>query len=363
MRILIIGNYDLGLYKFRRELLEELVNRGHEVYASVPDGEYKQKIESIGCKVIPTEFDRRGMNPKQEQRLYREYCRIIKEVKPDKVLTYTVKPNIYGGIAAKKFGISQIANITGLGTIIQNGGTKSRLMLRLYKRGLAYAQVVFFQNQTNYEQLCVQKRIVKGRTIVLQGSGVNLTQHKLEPYPDNDKELVLLIIGRIMKDKGIEEILYASEIIKKEYPKVFIKIIGSYDEGYQSRVENAVKNGYLEFLGLQDDVHSFIKNSHATISASYHEGMSNVLQETAAAGRPVIATDVPGSIETFEPGVSGLSFRARDPEDLARAIKEFIELPYEKKMEMGIAGRKRMEQLFDRQIVVDKYMEEIEKEV
>lgn len=363
MKILILGNYDMGLYKFRKELLEELVSKGHEVYASVPDGEYRQRIEVVGCKVIPTEFDRRGMNPKQEQRLYREYCRIIKEVQPDKILTYTIKPNIYGGIAAKKYGIPQIANITGLGTVIQNGGAKSRIMLRLYKRGLAYAQVVFFQNQTNYEQLCVQKRVVKGRTIVLHGSGVNLTQHKLEPYPKNDNKLVFLIIGRIMKDKGIDEILYASENIKREYPQVLIKMIGSYDEGFQSRVKEAVEKGYLEYLGPQNDVHTFIKNSHATISASYHEGMSNVLQETAAAGRPVIATDVPGSIETFEPGVSGIPFKARDPEDLVRAIKEFIALPYKTKVQMGLAGRKRMEKLFDRQIVVDKYMEEIEKEV
>lgn len=362
MKVLILGNSAGGTYHFRVELLQELLKRKHEVFLSVPYDDYVKRIEELGCKVIPTEFDRRGMNPKQEQSLYREYCRIIKDVQPDKMLTYTIKPNIYGGIAAKKYGIPQIANITGLGTVIQNGGAKSRMMLRLYKRGLAYAQVVFFQNQTNYEQLCVQKRIVKGRTIVLHGSGVNLTQHKLEPYPDNDNKLVLLVIGRIMKDKGIDEILYASEIIKREYPQVFIKIIGSYDEGFQSRVKEAVNNGYLEYLGPQDDVHSFIKNSHATISASYHEGMSNVLQETAAAGRPVIATDVPGSIETFEPGVSGIPFKSRDPEDLVRAIKEFITLPYETKVRMGLAGRKRMEELFDRQNVVNKYLEEIERE-
>lgn len=363
MKILMLGNNAGGTYHFRFELLQELLKRKHEVFLSVPYDDYVKRIEKLGCKVITTEFDRRGMNPKQEQRLFREYCRIIKDVQPDKILTYTIKPNIYGGIAAKKFGIPQIANITGLGTAIQNGGVKSKYLLRLYKRGLACAQVTFFQNQTNYEQLCIKNRIVAGKTIIIPGSGVNLSQHKLESYPESNHDIVLLVIGWIMKDKGIDEILYASQIIKEYYPQVKILMIGSCYKEYQNEIEDADNKGYIEYLGPQDDVHGFIKNSHATISASYHEGMSNVLQETAAAGRPVIATDVPGSIETFEPGVSGIPFKARDPEDLVRAIKEFIALPYETKVQMGLAGRKRMEELFDRQIVVDKYMEEIEKEV
>ncbi len=362
MKVLILGNYDMGLYKFRRELLEELMKKKHEVYVSIPDGEYIQRIKDIGCKVILTEFNRRGMNPFAEQKLYITYCNIIKKIKPDKVLTYTVKPNIYGGLAARKYHVPQIANITGLGTVIENGGRKSNMILRLYQKGLSNAQVVFFQNQTNYDYFCNQRQIVKSRTIVIPGSGVNLTQHKLEPYPVNNGELVFLVIGRIMRDKGIDELLYAAERIKKEYPWVIFKLIGSYDEGYQHKVNEAENKGFIEFLGQQDDVHSFIKNSHATISASYHEGMSNVLQETAAAGRPVIATDVPGSIETFEPYISGIPFKSHDADDLVRALKEFIELPYEKKAEMGIAGRKHVEKVFDRQIVVDKYLEEIEKE-
>ena len=363
MRILMLGNSAGGTYKFRFELLEALIRRGYEVFISVPTDDYAKKIESIGCKVIVTEMDRRGMNPIAEQKLYRFYCKIIKEIKPDKVLTYTVKPNIYGGVAAKKYKIPQIANITGLGTVIEGKGRKAKAMLHLYKRGLAKAQVVFFQNRTNYDIFCNQLQIVQGRTIIIPGSGVNLTTHPFETYPNESDKLILLVIGRIMKDKGIDEIMYAARIIKEDYPNVFIRLIGSYDGDYRERIEQLENEGIVEYLGLQDNIHSFIKNSHATISASYHEGMSNVLQETAAAGRPVIATDVPGSIETFEPGVSGIPFKARDPEDLVRAIKEFIALPHETKAQMGLAGRKRMEELFDRQIVVDKYMEEIEKEV
>lgn len=141
----------MGLYKFRRELLEELVNRNHEVYVSVPDGEYIQRIKDIGCKVILTEFNRRGMNPFAEQKLYITYCNIIKQIKPDKVLTYTVKPNIYGGLAAKKYHVPQIANITGLGTALEQQGSTQKVLLRLYRRAFEQTQTVFFQNKANYD--------------------------------------------------------------------------------------------------------------------------------------------------------------------------------------------------------------------
>lgn len=362
MRVLVLGNYDLGLYKFRKELLETLIKRGHEVYTSIPDGEYIDSIRNLGCKVILTDIDRRGMNPKAEYKLFNNYCKILKYANPDKVLTYTVKPNIYGGLAAKRYHIPQIANVTGLGTSIENGGAKSKVVLDLYKRGLSGAQIVFFQNELN-KDFFLRKRIIKGKYDIIPGSGVNLTKHKFELYPTTDEKLVFLIIGRIMKDKGIDEILEAARLIKAKNPNVIFRFVGFYDEEYEEIISQSVQDGIVEFVGKQDDVHSFIKNSHATIHASYHEGMSNVLQETAAAGRPVIASNIPGCIEVFEPYVSGIPFEPRNTVDLVRAINEFIELPYEKKVEMGIAGRKRMESLFDRNIVVNKYIEEIEKEV
>lgn len=362
MKILFLGNYDMGLYKFRKELLEELIKRGHTVYVSIPNGEYISKIKELGCKVIFTDIDRRGMNPLAEQKLYKTYCRIIKEVKPDKLLTYTIKPNIYGGLAAKKYRIPQIANVTGLGTAIENGGTKRKLILNLYKRGLSGAQVVFFQNTEN-KDIFLKEKIITGKYEIIPGSGVDLITHCYEPYPTNMNPLVFLIIGRIMKDKGIDEVIDAAREIKSEYSNILFRFIGFYDEEYQNKIELAEKNGLIEFLGKQDNVHFFIKNSHATIHASYHEGMSNVLQETAAAGRPVLASNIPGCIEIFEPNVSGISFESKNSKDLVRAIKSFIELPYEKKAAMGFAGRLRMEKLFDRNIVINKYLEEIEKEV
>lgn len=361
MRILILGNSAGGTYNFRGELVEALISRGHEVLLSVPDDDYVSLFESMGCRVIITEIDRRGMNPKSEQRLYRTYLKMVRSVKPDCILTYTIKPNIYGGLVAKRLGIPQIANVTGLGTAVENNDVKSKIVLSLYKRGLSGAQTVFFQNKANMKYF-LDNNIVSGKCDVLSGSGVNLRKHPFEPYPPKTDEYVFLIIGRIMKDKGIDEVLAAVKTIKKEYPKVTFRFLGSFEDDYRDIIQEAHDRNEIEYCGVRPDVHSFIKNSHATINATYHEGMSNVLQETAAAGRPVLATNIPGCIETFEPNVSGISFKPKSSEDLVRAIKEFIALPYEKKAEMGAEGRKRMEKLFDRNIIVEKYLEQIEKD-
>ena len=362
MKILILGNSAGGTYNFRKELLQELIKRNHEVFLSVPNDDYVERIEALGCKVIITEFNRRGMNPKQEQILYKKYCKIIKEVKPDKILTYTIKPNIYGGIAAKKYGIPQIANITGLGTSIEDGGISSNFILQLYKYGIKSARTVFFQNQTNLDFFKSQG-LVRDNYVLIPGSGVNLTENCFEPYPEETDKTVLLIIGRMMKNKGTGEILEAAEEIRKRRKDFIFRFIGFPDDDWKAIIDEAVKKGIVEYPGNQTDVHSFIKNSHATLMASYHEGMSNVLLETAATGRPVIASDIPGCREIFDEDISGIGFKPRDSKDLIRAVNQFLELPREVRADMGKAARQKVEDLFDRNIVVNKYIEEIEKEV
>lgn len=359
MRILIVANNDVGLYKFRRELIEKLLSE-HEVHISLPYGKYVDNLTEMGCTYHSCEFSRHGMNLVEEAKQFLFYKKILKKIKPDVVLTYTIKPNIYAGMACASLKIPYITNITGLGTAIENGGMLQKILLVLYKFGLRKSQKVFFQNQANCDFM-LSHNIIKGDYEIIPGSGVNLTEHKEEAYPESENPLVLVNIGRIMKDKGADEVLYAAKIIKKEYPYVVFKIIGEFDGEYEEKVYNAAKLGEIEFLGKQSDVHTFIKNAHAIVHASYHEGMSNVLLEAAACARPIIATDVPGCRETFVDGVSGITFLPRDREDLVRAIRKFIVLSHEQKNAMGQAGRKKIECEFDRTIVVDKYIKEIEK--
>ena len=364
MRVLILANNDVGLYKFRKELLQELLHPGTyimerkaspcKVYISVPDGEYITTIKKMGCSVIKIPIDRRGTNPIKDLKLINIYRVIINKIKPDVVLTYTIKPNIYGGFLCGIKRIRYISNVTGLGTSIENSGFMSKIILIMYKAGLRKSDITFFQNAKN--KLFFTEHKITRSGYVLPGSGVNLDENQYEEYPEN-KSLRFLFVGRIMKDKGIEEFLECAVYIKKKYPSICFDVLGDYDEDvYRSRVEKLHKDGVINYYGQQDDVHSFMKTHHATILPTYHEGLSNVLLESAAAGRPVIATNIPGCREAFDDGITGIGFEPRNKESLIKAVEKFILLPYEKKRQMGIAAREKVSREFDRKIVIKAYL-------
>lgn len=358
MKILVLANFGMGLYNFRKELLEELIQQNNEVYISLPDDEYVPMLEKIGCKFVNTYLERRGTNPLTDFKLLLDYIKMIRQIKPDVVLTYTIKPNVYGGIACSITKTPYITNITGLGTSVENKGLIQKVTLMLYKLGLKKASCVFFQNQTN-RKFFEDNRIISSKTRLIPGSGVNLEQHKFEKYPESDEEVRFLFIGRIMKAKGIEELLKAAKLVKKKYTNVQFHLIGVSEEAYDEKLSHLESLDIIKYHGQQSDVHSFIKNSHATILPSYHEGLANVLLESAASGRPVLTSKVPGCLETFEEGLSGYGFEAKSVESLVKAIVKFINLPFEQKREMGIVGRRKMEKEFDRNLVIKAYLDEI----
>jgi glycosyltransferase involved in cell wall biosynthesis len=358
MKILVFANFGMGLYNFRKELLEELIKQNHEVYISLPNDEYVPKLKDIGCKFVNTPLDRRGTNPFTDFKLLFNYIKLIKRINPDIVLTYTIKPNIYGGIACAVTKTPYITNITGLGTSIENKGLIQKFTLFLYRLGLKKASCVFFQNETN-RKFFINNRIVKGNTRLLPGSGVNLENHKFEEYPIEDGKLKFLFIGRIMKAKGIEELLEAAQLLKREYPNVEFDLIGGSEENYSQKLDELERQNIIKYHGQQENVHSYIKKSHAIILPSYHEGLANVLLESASSGRPVLASKVPGCIETFEDGLTGFGFEPRSVESLVTAIYKFINLSYEQRIAMGMAGREKMENEFDRNIVILAYLKEI----
>ena len=225
----------------------------------------------------------------------------------------------------------------------------------MYKVALYHGNPVLFQNENN-KKFFLKKKIVK-KGIVLPGSGVNLEENKYEEYPKDRGNLSFLFVGRIMKDKGISEFLDCAEYIGKKYPFTCFVVLGDYDEDkYRNRIETLHAKGIIHYYGQQDDVHSFIKTHHATIRPTYHEGLSNVLLESAASGRPVIATNIPGCMEAFQEGITGIGFEPRNEKDLIRAVEEFISIPYEKKRQMGIAAREKVFREFDRKKVIKAYL-------
>lgn len=357
MKIVILTNSDIGLYKFRKELIEELC-ADNEVTLVLPAGEFIEKLTKLGCVFIPFEFNRRGTNPFSDLLQIRRYMRILKRIRPDVVLTYTIKPNVYGGIACQKTNIPYIANVTGLGTAMENGGILSWITTFLYRVGLKNAKCVFFQNSEN-KKLFEDKGIAKGRTQLIPGSGVNLKNHSFELYPDENNGLRFLFVGRVMKDKGIEELLSAIQDIHSLHSDVTIDIVGWCDEDYKDELRNAEDRGCIRYHGMQTEVHEFYRNCHCTVLPSYHEGMANVMLESSATGRPVITTRVPGCIETFDEGITGLGCEAKDDESLKNAMLKFISLTRDERIKMGIAARAKMEREYDRNIVLRAYKEEL----
>lgn len=357
MKVLILTNNDIGLYRFRRELIEALC-RENEVFLALPEGEMIPELKKTGAAYIPFPFHRRGMNPFADLGQLLRYVRLIRRIRPHVVLTYTIKPNVYGGLACRITKTPYIENVTGLGTAMANGGILSLITSSLYALGLKRARCVFFQNAAQRE-LFMKKGLVRGKTRLIPGSGVNLSDHCLADYPPQDKITRFLFVGRIMRDKGIEELLAAMRELRKACPDVFLDIVGQYDEDYSQAIKQAREEGLAQYHGLQLDVRPFYRAAHCVVLPSYHEGTSNVLLEASAVGRPVITTNVPGCRETFDEDVTGFGCQAGDAGSLAEAMEKFLALSWEERAAMGRAGHEKMAREFDRGIVVNAYMEEI----
>lgn len=358
MKVMILANNDVGLYKFRRELLEEL-NKNHEVFICLPYGEFVDKLTEIGCKFIPCELlDRHGTNPVKELKLISWYKNILREYKPDIVFTYTIKPNVYGGYACGKLGIPYVANVTGLGTAVENGGLMQKVTLTLYKMGLKKAQTVFFQNTENRDFM-INYGVVKVAYDMLPGSGVNLNQYEVTPYP-NGEIIDFMFISRIMKEKGIDQYLDAAKAIRKKHPETRFHICGFCEQEYEDELKKLNDEGIVVYHGLVSDIAGMHKISSCTIHPTYYpEGLSNVLLESCACGRPIITTDRSGCREVVDDGINGFVVKQKDSQDLIEKIEKFLELSWEEKKAMGLAGRQKVEQEFNRQIVIDKYLGEL----
>lgn len=359
-KVLFLANHDSAIYCTRIELVERLLQEGFKVYISSPYGERIDDLVAMGCIYKESNFDRHGTNPINEIRLLNYYKKLMREVKPYVVLTYSIKPNIYGAIAAKKYGIPCIANITGLGTAVENGGLLQKITVSMYKVAFSKIHRVFLQNRENmsFFKKC---NIAPNKHKLIPGSGVNLERFYLLEYP-SEKTIEFVFISRVMKEKGIEHYLDAAEYITEKYSNTKFHICGFCEEDYEEKFNELQNKGIIIYHGMVKDVRDVLKITHCTIHPTYYpEGLSNVLLESSASGRPIITTDRSGCREVIDDGINGYIVKQKDSQDLIKKIEKFINLSYEEKIKMGQAGRKKVENEFDRQIVVDAYFEEIEK--
>lgn len=360
VKILILANNDLGLYNFRKELIEEFIELEHEVYISLPNGPKILELEKIGCKYIETTVDRRGINPINDLKLLFKYIKIIMNIEPNYVLTYTIKPNIYGGIACRIKKVKQIANITGLGTALENKGFLQKIAIFLHKIALKNVYCCFAQNEENLKFLQNHK-IANNKLKLIPGSGVNLEKYKLLEYPKEDDPIEFLFISRIMKEKGIDQYLETAEYIKSKYSNTKFHILGFCEQEYNEKLNELQNKNIIEYHGRQDNIIPFMQKASCIIHPTYYpEGMSNVLLEACASGRPIITTNRAGCREIVDNGINGYVIKEKDSKDLIEKVEKFINLSNEEKKQMGLAGRRKVENEFDRNLVIQEYLEEIE---
>ena len=356
MKFLVITNHSYMLYQFRTDLLKKLQTMG-EVVISMPFKGHHDDFIAMGFKCIDTKLDRRGINPIEDLGLYCFYKNLLKTEKPDIVITYSIKPNVYTGFLCRKMKIPYFVNVQGLGTAFQSQ-PMALIATKMYKTGIKKAKAVFFENQANADEFVKRGIIPKEKEVVLNGAGVNLDLYQFRPYPPEDDGVHILYLGRIMKEKGMDETFSAMRIVKEEYgDKVIFDVVGFFEDEYKEIVEKLADDGVIVFHGFQPDPKPYYAAAHVVVLASYHEGMSNVLLEGAATGRALITTDIPGCREAVEEGKTGYLCKKQDVPTLVDCMRMVLNLTTEERKAMGAAGRRKMENEFDKNSVVEKTVE------
>lgn len=365
MKIVICINTAWNLLNFRAGLIKALVSQGHEVVAVAPTDEYAPRLAALGCRFVPLHMDNGGTHPVRDALLLWRIWGLLRRERPGAFLGYTVKPNVYGSIAAHWLGIPVINNIAGLGAVFIQDGWLVRLVRGLYKLALGKSARVFFQNPDD-RQLFIEHQLVRAEvTDLLPGSGIDLKRFLPVPLPqsaDASRKFRFLLIARMLRDKGVGEYVEAARMLQARWPQVEWCLLGFVDVQNPAAISNDqmqvwVNEGVVQYLGVSDDVRAQIAEADCVVLPSYREGTPRTLLEAAAMARPIITTDAPGCRGVVDDGQTGLLCKPRDAADLAEKMGRLLMLPQATRSDMGQKGRRKMEREFDEQIVIQKYLE------
>jgi glycosyltransferase involved in cell wall biosynthesis len=365
-RLLISINSCWNFVNFRAGLIRALIAEGHEVIAVAPSDRYCGEIAAMGCRFLPVKMSGRGTSPFRDAALFMQYVRILRNERPDAFLGYTVKPNVYGSLAAHMVGVPTINNIAGLGTAFMGAGWLNRTVRALYRLALRKSGIVFFQNPDDLELFVGDGLVNKGCARLLPGSGIDLKKFKPDPEPfrSNCGELHFLFIGRLLWAKGVHEFVEAAGLVKQKHSHTRFSIVGILDRSRggidKARLDEWVGSGLVEYAGAADDVRPLISAADCIVLPTYYpEGTPRVLLEGAAMGKPLIATDVPGVRQVVEHRSNGFLVAPRNSKALAERMIEFIDMPEADRRQMGRASRAKAEREFDEKIVITRYLEAI----
>lgn len=367
-RIAIVANTGWYLWNFRRNLICRLMALGHDVVAISPADAYVERLVTMGCRHIELPIDNKGSNPVRDLTTAVRIFRIYRALRPDVTLQNTIKPNIYGSFAAATLGIPVINTVTGLGTAFLRPGIRLELVIWLYRLSQTRAFKVFFQNREDLAFFREKRIIANDSGNYIPGSGVDLSRFRFSSPRDAGGDMVFLLVGRLLRDKGVVEFVQAARLVRQQFPRVRFQLLGFLDADNASAIGEADvsawgREGIVEYLGATDDVVPFIQAADCVVLPSYREGLPKVLIEAAALGTPILATDVVGCRDAVVDGVNGLLCRAADAEDLALKIRRMIELPFSERCEFARRGREMVEARYDEELVIVKYLGAIRKAV
>ncbi|MDB5763098.1 MAG: glycosyl transferase group 1 [Herminiimonas sp.] len=370
-KVVISVNTAWNMHNFRAGLIRALLEKGYEVLALAPDDEYRPLLQDMGCRFITMPMDTNGTNPVTDLLLLTRYLRVLRRERPFLYLGYTIKPNIYGSLAAHALGIPVINTISGLGAAFIRDNLVTRIVRQLYRLSLRRSRRVYFQNPDDKALFVSGGLIRPDAAYPIAGSGIDLTRYlPAEMESVDGRAFRFLLVARMLKDKGIEEFAEAASIVRRQCPDTVFLLLGFSGAGNPNavsleRIKAWEAQGTVQYLGKTDDVRPHLAGADCVVLPSYREGIPRTLLEAAAMARPIVATDVVGCRSVVDDQVNGLLCRARDSRDLAEKMTEMTRLSPARRMEMGRAGRRKVAVEFDERTVVCAYLDvvgEIDRE-
>ena len=364
MRIAVIENHALATNTIRRDLMEALIHQGHELYILTGESDLFSKLDEEGFNMVKIGVSK--LNPFAVLNYMLSLRKVLKEVKPDVCLTFTIRPGIYGNIITRFLRIRTISNITGIGPLFDNNGLTYRIARFLYSISLRRTSKVFFQNYDDMNSFIDRGYVRADQSSRIPGSGINYQKYVPREFIGDKDVVSFIFISRLIKDKGILDYVNAASIVKSKYPNVIFYVVGPfYLQGLRANTitkEEVIsweKEGIIQYLGETSDVRSVIPKANCVVLPSYREGISNILLEASSMAVPVIATNVTGCKEIVDDGITGFLCRVRDPEDLSKKMIRLMNLSDEERNSMGELAREKVKKEFDKQIVVKAYLDEI----
>lgn len=363
MKIAVVLNTSWNIYNFRMTLIQALLSQGHEVHTIAPVDDYTHYLVEAGCTHHPLKMDARGIHPLKDLGLITELFFLYRNLRPDMILHFTIKPNIYGSFAAALLGIPVINNVCGLGTVFLRRNLISVIAILLYKVAFRFSKKVFFQNQEDLDLFVNKKLVSPHQTDLLPGSGIDVKKFRAVKFARNS-HFTFLMISRLIVDKGVFEYVEAIKKLKAKGVHAKFQILGSKDPEHKrgiklGMIDEWINTGAVEYLGATDNVRSYIASADCVVLPSYREGTPRALLEAASSSKPIIATDVPGCRQVVVDNFNGYLCKLKDAEDLALKMEEMLSADNETLENFGKNGRSLIEKNYEESIVVNKYLSTI----